>query len=89
MGISFNVLNERYLFKNAEILCVIENDTNCDRYLLYAVNDYEEDDYNFMISYLRTDNEGYDYLEVIEDNDEFEILKNKLCFIFNGGKEYE
>lgn len=89
MGLSFNVLNEQYLFKNAEILCVIENDTNSDRFLFYAVNDYEDDDFNFMVSYLRTDNDGYDYLEVIDDIDVVNILRDKLKFIINGGMSNE
>ena len=42
--------------------------------------------YNFMISYLRKDDDGFDYLEPIYDLEIVEFFRNKLDFIINGGK---
>lgn len=81
MDKTFNVLTEKYLFKNAVVLSVITNDINNDKYLLYAVNDYEDDDYNFMISYLRVDRDGYNYLEKITNEDEVSFFRDKLSFL--------
>lgn len=89
MDKTFNVLTEKYLFKNAICLCVITNDINDDKYLLYAVNDYEEDDYNFMISYLRFDRDGYNYLEKITNEEEVNFFRDKLSFLIDGGMNNE
>ena len=86
MNLNFNVLNEDYLFKNAVGLSVIISDDNDDKFLLYAINDYEDNDYNFMISYLRKDDEGFDYLEPIYDLDVVDFFRDKLDFLIDGGK---
>ena len=86
MDKTFNVLTEKCLFKNAVVLSVITNDINNDKYLLYVVNDYEDDDYNFMISYLRVDRDGYNYLEKITNKDEVSFFRDKLSFLIDGGK---
>ena len=89
MGMTFNILNEKYLFKNAVILSVVTCDVSEDKFLLYAVNDYEDNDYNFMISYLRIDDDGYNYLENINDDDVIDYFRNKLGFLIDGGKYNE
>lgn len=89
MNLTFNVLNENFLFKNAIGLSVITSEDTSDKYLLYAINDYEDNDYNFMISYLRKDDDGFDYLEPIVDKDEVNFFRNKLLFLVNGGKSNE
>lgn len=86
MNLNFNVLNEDYLFKNAVGLSVIISDDTDDKFLLYAINDYEDNDYNFMISYLRKDDEGFDYLEPIYDLDVVDFFRDKLDFLIDGGK---
>ena len=86
MNLKFNVLNENYLFKNAIALSVIVSDDTDDKFLLYAINDYEDNDYNFMISYLRKDDDGFDFLEPINDLDVVDFFRKKLDFIINGGK---
>lgn len=86
MNLKFNVLNENYLFKNAIGLSVIISDDTDDKFLLYAINDYEDNDYNFMISYLRKDDEGFDYLEPIYDLDVVDFFKKRLDFLIDGGK---
>lgn len=86
MNLKFNVLNENYLFKNAIGLSVIVSDKTDDKFLLYAINDYEENDFNFMISYLRKDDDGFDYLEPIYDFELVDFFKKKLDFLINGGK---
>lgn len=86
MNLKFNVLNENYLFKNAIGLSVIISDDTDDKFLLYAINDYEDNDYNFMISYLRKDDEGFDYLEPIYDLDVVDFFRDKLDFLIDGGK---
>ena len=85
MNLKFNVLNEDYLFKNAIGLSVIVSDDTDDKFLLYAINDYEDNDYNFMISYLRKDDEGFDYLEPIYDLDVVDFFKKRLDFLIDGG----
>ena len=88
MDLNFNVLNENYLFKNAIGLSVIISDDTDDKFLLYAINDYEDNDYNFMISYLRKDDNGFDYLEPIYDLEVVDFFRKKLNFLIIGG-EYE
>ena len=85
MNLKFNVLNESYLFKNAIGLSVIVSDDTDDKFLLYAVNDYEENNYNFMISYLRRDEDGFDYLEHIDNLEIVNFFKSKLEFLISGG----
>lgn len=89
MGVTFNVLTDKYLFKNAIVLSVITNDINDEKYLLYAVNDYEDEDYNFMISYLRVDRDGYNYLENITNKEEVSFFRDKLSFLIVGGNSDE
>ena len=86
MNLNFNVLNEDYLFKNAVGLSVIVSDDTNDKFLLYVINDYEDNDYNFMISYLRTDEDGFDYLEPIYDLEIVDFFRKKFDFLINGGK---
>ena len=86
MNLKFNVLNENYLFKNAIGLSVIVSNDTDDKFLLYAINDYENNDYNFMISYLRKDDDGFDYIEPINDLEVVDFFRDKLNFIINGGK---
>ena len=86
MNLNFNVLNENYLFKNAIGLSVIVSEDTNDKFLLYAINDYEDNDYNFMISYLRKDEDGFDYLEPINDMEIVDFFRNKLDFLISGGK---
>ena len=86
MNLNFNVLNENYLFKNAIGLSVIVSEDTNDKFLLYAINDYEDNDYNFMISYLRRDEDGFDYLEPIVDLEIVDFFRNKLDFLIIGGK---
>lgn len=86
MDLNFNVLNEKYLFKNAVGLSVIISDDTDDKFLLYAINDYEDNDYNFMISYLRKDQDGFDYLEPINDLEVVAFFRKRLDFLINGGK---
>ena len=86
MNLNFNVLNEDYLFKNAVGLSVIISDDTDDKFLLYAINDYEDNDYNFMISYLRKDDNVFDYLEPIYDLDVVDFFRDKLDFLIDGGK---
>ena len=80
MNLNFNVLNENYLFKNAVGLSVIVSDDTDDKFLLYAINDYEDNDYNFMISYLRKDDNGFDYLEPIYDLEVVDFFRKNLIF---------
>ena len=49
-------------------------------------NDYEHNDYKFMISYLRRDQDGFDYLEPIDDLDIINFFRDKLSFLNDGGK---
>ena len=80
MNLNFNVLNENYLFKNAVGLSVIVSDDTDDKFLLYAINDYEDNDYNFMISYLRKDDNGFDYLEPIYALEVVDFFRKNLIF---------
>ena len=86
MNLNFNILNEDYLFKNAIGLSVIISDDTDDKFLLYAINDYEDNDYNFMISYLRKDDDGFDYLEPVDDLELVDFFREKFDFLINGGK---
>ena len=86
MNLKFNVLNENYLFKNAIGLSVIVSNDTDDKFLLYAINDYEDNDYNFMISYLRKDEDGFDYLESVDDLEIVDFFREKFDFLINGGK---
>lgn len=86
MNLSFNVLTENYVFKNAIGLSVIICEDTHDKFLLYVINDYEHNDYKFMISYLRRDQDGFDYLEPIDDLDIINFFRDKLSFLNDGGK---
>lgn len=86
MNLNFNILNENYFFKNAIGLSVVISDDTDDKFLLYAINDYEDNDYNFMISYLRKDEDGFDYLEPIYDLELVDFFRSKLDFLIDGGK---
>ena len=86
MNLTFNVLNENNLFKNAIGLSVIICEDTNDKFLFYAINDYEDSDYNFMISYLKKDEDGFDYLEPIKDLEIINFFRKKFEYIIVGGK---
>lgn len=71
----FNIIDENNKFKLGNIISVFKL-PNYDKYFaLFSVSDFEEDESSLQVAYLMKDNEGYDYIDEIEDP---KILKEAI-----------
>ncbi len=64
---SFNVLTENKQFKNGDVIAVFKVNNSPKKYIMYSVEDYDEDESKILISYLEKGNNGYDKIVSIEN----------------------
>lgn len=71
----FNAINENNEFKLGNIISIFKLPKIDREIALFSIEDYEEDDANLNVAYIDKDQNGYDYLTEIEDE---EILKKAM-----------
>ena len=63
----FNIINENNEFKLGEIISIFKLPNDEREIALFSVSDWDGDDSSLNVAYLKTDREGYDHIEEIED----------------------
>ena len=83
----FNILDENNKFKLGNVITTFSLPNNDRRFVLFTVGDYDGTEDDLCVAYLNRDNEGYDYIESIEDETvlkaAMEEVKNIMKDIFN------
>lgn len=69
----FNVIDENNRFKIGNIISVFKLPNYEKQFALFSVSDFDGDEANLQVAYLLKDNEGYDYIDEIDDPD---VLKD-------------
>lgn len=84
----FNIINENNEFKLGEIISIFKLPNDEREIALFSVSDWDGDDSSLNVAYLKTDEEGYDYIEEIEDEnilkEAMEVVKDMMGVINNG-----
>ena len=84
----FNIINENNEFKLGEIISIFKLPNDEREIALFSVSDWDGDDSSLNVAYLKTDDEGYDYIEEIEDEnvlkEAMEVVKDMMGVINNG-----
>ena len=63
----FNIINENNEFRLGEIISIFKLPNDEREIALFSVSDWDGDDSSLNVAYLKTDDEGYDYIEEIEE----------------------
>ena len=71
----FNIINENNEFKLGDIISIFKLPNDDREIALFSVSDFDGDNSSLNVAYIRTDNEGYDYIEEIEDE---KVLKKAM-----------
>ena len=84
----FNIINENNEFKLGEIISIFKLPNDEREIALFSVSDWDGDDSSLNVAYLKTDDEGYDYIEEIEEEkvlkEAMEVVKDMMGVINNG-----
>ena len=84
----FNIINENNEFKLGEIISIFKLPNDEREIALFSVSDWDGDDSSLNVAYLKTDREGYDHIEEIEDENvlrkAMEVVKDMMGVINNG-----
>ena len=84
----FNIINENNEFKLGEIISIFKLPNDEREIALFSVSGWDEDDSSLNVAYLKTDDEGYDYIEEIEEEkvlkEAMEVVKDMMGVINNG-----
>ena len=84
----FNLINENNEFKLGEIISIFKLPNDEREIALFSVSDWDGDDSSLNVAYLKTDREGYDHIEEIEDEnvlkEAMEVVKDMMGVINNG-----
>ena len=84
----FNIINENNEFKLGEIISIFKLPNDEREIALFSVSDWDGDDSSLNVDYLKTDREGYDHIEEIEDEnvlkEAMEVVKDMMGVINNG-----
>ena len=84
----FNIINENNEFKLGEIISIFKLPNDEREIALFSVSDWDGDDSSLNVAYLKTDREGYDHIEEIEDEnvlkEAMEIVQDMMVVINNG-----
>ena len=67
----FNIVNEKNEFKLGNILQMFKLPGIDREIALFSISFFDKDDDTLNIAYVNKDNEGYDYLEEIDDKEVF------------------
>lgn len=71
----FNVINENNEFKLGNIISIFKLPDSERELALFSIEGFDDDTSNLQVAYLNTDDEGYDYITEIEDEN---ILKKAM-----------
>lgn len=84
----FNIINENNEFKLGEIISIFKLPNDEREIALFSVSDWDGDDSSLNVAYLKTDREGYDHIEEIEDEnilkEAMDVVKDMMGVINNG-----
>lgn len=84
----FNIINEKNEFKLGDIISIFKLPNDDREIALFSISNFDDDDTSLNVAYIKTDNEGYDYIEEIEDEDiqkkAMEVVKDMMGVINNG-----
>lgn len=84
----FNIIDENNEFKLGDIITIFKLPDSEREIALFSMSDFDGDDSSLNVAYLNTDNEGYDYIEEIEDEtvlkNAMEVVKDMMGVINNG-----
>lgn len=84
----FNIINEKNEFKLGDIISIFKLPDDDREIALFSISNFDDDDTSLNVAYIKTDNEGYDYIEEIEDEDiqkkAMEVVKDMMGVINNG-----
>ena len=82
----FNIIDEKNEFKLGDIISIFKLPD--DEIALFSVSDFDGDESSLNVAYIKTDREGYDYIEEIEDEKilkkAMEIVQDMMGVINNG-----
>ena len=71
----FNIIDEKNEFKLGDIISIFKLPDDDREIALFSVSDFDGDESSLNVAYIKTDSEGYDYIEEIEDE---KILKKAM-----------
>lgn len=84
----FNIINENNEFKLGNIISIFKLPNDDREIALFSISDFDGDDSSLNVAYIKTDNEGYDYIEEIEDEKTLkkamEVVQDMMGVINNG-----
>lgn len=84
----FNIIDENNEFKLGDIITIFKLPDSEREIALFSMSDFDGDASSLNVAYLNTDNEGYDYIEEIEDEtvlkNAMEVVKDMMGVINNG-----
>jgi len=63
----FNVIDENNKFKIGDIISIFNLPKYDKEFVLFSVSDFDVSEGNLHVAYLLKDNEGYDYIDEIDD----------------------
>ena len=63
----FNIIDEKNEFKLGNIISIFKLPDDDREIALFSVSDFDGDESSLNVAYIKTDREGYDYIEEIED----------------------
>lgn len=84
----FNIIDEKNEFKLGDIISIFKLPDDDREIVLFSVSDFDGDESSLNVAYIKTDREGYDYIEEIEDEKilkkAMEIVQDMMGVINNG-----
>ena len=84
----FNIIDEKNEFKLGDIISIFKLPDDDREIALFSVSDFDGDESSLKVAYIKTDREGYDYIEEIEDEKilkkAMEIVQDMMGVINNG-----
>ena len=84
----FNIIDEKNEFKLGDIISIFKLPNDDREIALFSISDFDGDSASLNVAYIKTDSEGYDYIEEIEDEKilkkAMEIVQDMMGVINNG-----
>lgn len=84
----FNIIDEKNEFKLGDIISIFKLPDDDREIALFSVSDFDGDESSLNVAYIKTDREGYDYIEEIEDENilkrAMEVVQDMIGVINNG-----
>ena len=84
----FNIINENNEFKLGDIISIFKLPNDDREIALFSISDFDGDASSLNVAYIKTDNDGYDYIEEIEDEKTLkkamEVVQDMMGVINNG-----